>query len=67
MAERELRRLLEADAEAAPLLERRDRTVDEAVDALRDRLATQGASKSYRGNCESMQRGHISPALGGAG
>ncbi len=39
-------------------------TVDRAADLLRDRLAIKGIRLSYRENCESMQRVHISPALG---
>ena len=30
-----------------------------------DRIAVQGARLSYRQNCESMQRIHVSPVLGG--
>src|SRR5215207_8390012 len=39
-------------------------TVDQVVDRLRERVAIEGARKSYRQNLESMQRVHISPALG---
>ena len=39
-------------------------TVDFAADALRERLAIEGARLSYRQNTESMQRIHVSPALG---
>ena len=39
-------------------------TVDVAVAALRERLVIEGARKSYRLNCESMHRVHISPAIG---
>jgi hypothetical protein len=39
-------------------------TVDSAAEALRARLALEGARRSYLQNCESMQRTHISPALG---
>jgi len=39
-------------------------TVDEAADELRERIAIEGARRSYQENCESMQRVHISPALG---
>src|SRR4051794_34718445 len=41
-------------------------TVDQVADRLRERIAIEGARKSYRQNCESMQRAHISPALGQA-
>ena len=34
------------------------------LDALRDRLETEGARRSYRENCESMHRVHISPVMG---
>jgi integrase len=39
-------------------------TVDDAAEILRARLAMEGARRSYLQNCESMQRVHISPALG---
>jgi hypothetical protein len=39
-------------------------TVDQVADRLRERIAIEGARKSYRQNCESMQRVHISPVLG---
>ena len=38
--------------------------MDEVADTLRVRLSNRGARLSYRQNCESMQRIHISPALG---
>ena len=38
--------------------------MDEVADELRGRLAIEGARLSYRQNCESMQRTHISPAIG---
>jgi len=40
------------------------RTVDDVADTLRQRLVVQGSRLSYRQNCESMQRVHISPSLG---
>jgi hypothetical protein len=65
MAERALRQLQEAEVREGPASnDGRGRTVDEAVDALRDRIAVEGGRKSYRQNCESMQRVDISPALG---
>jgi integrase len=65
MAERALRQAQEAERAAAPRADdARGRTVDDAANALRDRLELQGARKSYRQNCESMQRVHISPAMG---
>jgi integrase len=39
-------------------------TVDQAAGRLRERIAIEGARLSYRQNCESMQRVHISPAMG---
>ena len=39
-------------------------TVDQVAERLRERIAIEGARKSYRQNCESMQRVHISPVLG---
>ena len=64
MAEQALRRAQE-DEPAAPVADDgRGRTVNDAANALRERLELQGARKSYRQNCESMQRVHISPAMG---
>jgi hypothetical protein len=39
-------------------------TVDLAAERLRERIAIEGARISYRQNCESMQRVHISPVIG---
>ena len=39
-------------------------TVDQAAERLRERIAIEGARLSYRQNCESMQRIHISPVIG---
>jgi integrase len=39
-------------------------SVDEVATSLRERLELRGTSKSYRENCEYMQRAHISPGLG---
>ena len=64
-AERGLRRLIEAETlRPRASVEERPRTVDEVADELRGRLAIEGARLSYRQNCESMQRIHISPAIG---
>jgi integrase len=64
-ADRILRRLIEAESlRRVPTVDERARTVDDAADALRDRLLIEGARLSYRQNCESMQRIHTSPALG---
>jgi integrase len=63
MAEHALRKVLEAEPTLV-VEDGRGRTVDDAASALRERLELQGARKSYRQNCESMQRVHISPAIG---
>jgi integrase len=64
-AERVLRRLLDVvSVRPAPTREERPRTVDDAADTFRERLVIEGARLSYRQNCESMQRVHISPGLG---
>jgi site-specific recombinase XerD len=39
-------------------------TVDDAADSLRRKLAVEGARKSYRENCATMQRVHLGPRLG---
>jgi len=41
-------------------------TIVDAADSLRRQLAIEGARTSYRQNCESMQRVHVAPRLGGA-
>ena len=64
-AERALRRLVDETSRRPPATaEERRPTVDEAGEALRERLETEGARLSYQQNCESMQRMHISPAIG---
>jgi integrase len=64
-AERGLRRLVEAESRRpAPAVQEPPRTVDQVADELRERLAVEGARPSYRQNCESMQRIHVSPAMG---
>jgi integrase len=64
-AERGLRRLIEAETlRPRPSVDERPRTVDEVADELRGRLVIEGARTSYRQNCESMQRIHISPVIG---
>jgi len=64
-AERAIRRLMELESvRPRPTTEEPSRTVDDVADELRERLAIEGARLSYRQNCESMQRIHISPALG---
>jgi site-specific recombinase XerD len=57
--------MIEAESlEPAANPRERPRSVDYAADALRARLAVEGARLSYRQTCESMQRIHISPVLG---
>ena len=64
-AERAIRRLMELESvRPRPTTEERSRTVDDVADELRERLAIEGARLSYLQNCESMQRIHISPAIG---
>jgi integrase len=64
-AEAALRRMVEAEnRHRPPSLEERPRTVDDVADAVRQRIALEGARLSYRQNCESMQRIHVSPAMG---
>jgi integrase len=64
-AERALQRLIEVEStRPVPAAAERPRTVDDLVDALRERLEIEGARPSYQQNCASMQRVHISPALG---
>jgi integrase len=64
-AEAALRRLVEQESRRRPpAVAERVRSVDEVIDIVRDRLVIQGARKSYQENCESMQRIHISPAIG---
>lgn len=63
-AERQFRKLQEAE-ERRPVRAGVERhTLDDVIDSLRRRLAVEGARKSYLQNCESMQRVHISPRLG---
>jgi hypothetical protein len=63
-AERQFRKLQEAE-ERRPIRAGAERhTLDEVTDSHRRRLAVEGARKSYLQNCESMQRVHISPRLG---
>lgn len=63
-AERQFRKIQEAE-ERRPLRAGAERhTVDEVTDSHRRRLAVEGARKSYLQGCESMQRVHISPRIG---
>jgi integrase len=64
-AERAARRLVEQQGmERSATVRERPPTVDEVADQLRDRLAVEGVRLSYLQNCDSMQRIHISPAIG---
>ena len=40
-------------------------TVDDVTDSLRKEAAVRGLRRSYLEGCESMQRVHVSPRLGG--
>lgn len=64
-AERAFRRLQDTEEKrpsAAAGAERR--TVGQAADSLRRKLALEGARRSYLDGCESMQRVHVAPTLG---
>jgi integrase len=63
-AERRFRKVQEAEERRPTRSGSEARTVDEAADSLRRKLAVEGARKSYLLNCESMQRVQISPRLG---
>jgi integrase len=65
-AERESRRLVD-ELSQTPLAPKSDEpapTVDEVANEVRSRLEIEGARRSYLQNVESMQRVHMSPALG---
>lgn len=65
MAEREFRRIQQAEERTPrPARPRERRTVSEASDSLRRKLAVGGARPTYLSCCESMQRVHIYPSLG---
>jgi hypothetical protein len=64
-AERAVRRMIELESlRRSPAIVERPRTVDDVADAVRERIALEGARLSYRQNCESMQRIHMSPGIG---
>jgi integrase len=64
-AEQAMRRLQAEDAARRPIEPVVEIvTVDEAAERLRERITIEGARLSYRQNCESMQRVHVSPAIG---
>jgi integrase len=64
-AEREFRRQQEAEEHTPrPRHDAETLTVDTVANSLRERLELRGRSKSYRENCEYMQRVHISPFMG---
>lgn len=63
-AEKKFRKMQEEeDRKPRPAASGRQ-TVDDAADSLRQKQVIEGARKSYKENCESMQRVHISPTLG---
>src|SRR4051794_25898872 len=64
-AEQAMRRLQTEDAARRPIEPVVEIvTVDQAAERLRERITIEGARLSYRQNCESMHRGHVSPAIG---
>lgn len=64
-AERAFRRMQDEEDRAPRSARRADTpSVDDIADLLRRKQKLEGARKSYRENCESMQRVHISPRLG---
>jgi integrase len=63
--EREFRRLQEEEDRAPrPVYGAAVPTVDQVADSLRERLELRGRRKTYRANCEYMQRLHVSPFMG---
>jgi hypothetical protein len=65
-AEREFRRMQDAEERTPkPVRGTWVPTVDEVGDSLRQKLRLRGARRSYLEGCESMQRVHVSPPLGG--
>ena len=65
MAEREFRRIQHAEEHSPRSPRPRERrTISEASDSLRRKLAVGGARPTYLSCCESMQRVHVDPALG---
>ncbi|MDB5862094.1 MAG: site-specific integrase [Ramlibacter sp.] len=63
-AEKKFRKMQEdEDRKPRPAVSGRH-TVDDVADSLRQKQVIEGARKSYKEHCESMQRVHISPALG---
>src|SRR4051812_30417246 len=62
-AERKFRRVQDEE-ERRPTTRAVRHTVNEAADALRQKLALIGSSRSHLRNTERMQRLHIGPALG---
>jgi hypothetical protein len=65
VAERAFRKLQDVeDHRPPPIRPEERRTVDDVANELRRQLLLDGARKSCRENCESMQRVHISLAIG---
>jgi integrase len=64
-AERQFRKMQEAEELAPrPVVGAPAPTVDEIASSLRERLELRGVRKSYRENCEYMQRVHVGPLIG---
>jgi integrase len=63
-AEKKFRKMQEEEDRKPRVAASARKTVDDAADSLRQKQVIEGARKSYKENCESMQRVHISPALG---
>ena len=62
--EKKFRKIQEEEDRKPQVASSARETVDDAADALRQKQVIEGARKSYKENCESMQRVRISPALG---
>lgn len=64
-AERQFRRLRQEEEDRPVLSAAGRQTVNDAADALRQRKAVEGVSRSYLAGLESTQRLHFGPVLGG--
>jgi integrase len=62
-AERRFRAIQDGEARNPTRAVDRTRTVADAADSLRNKLAIEGARTAYLKGCESMQRVHITPYL----
>ncbi len=63
-AERAFRQAQDAEERSPTPVADRRRTVDDALEALRDRKTLEGVGRSRMSTCESHHRLHIAPALG---